>query len=73
MHFKTALKMNALFLAYITTRTTSKEHISKLHFGQYYSVYRETERQLFPKTSLNDRWQNSPSEGSFGRPKLINE
>lgn len=42
MHFKTALKINALFLAYITTRTTSKEHISKLHSGQYYSVYRET-------------------------------
>lgn len=32
MHFKTALKINALLLADITTCTASKEYISKLHF-----------------------------------------
>lgn len=42
MHFKTALKINALLIAYITTHTASKEYTSKLHFGQYYSFYRET-------------------------------
>lgn len=49
MHFKSALEINALSLAYITAPTVSKEYISKLHLDNITVFTGRHKDECFPK------------------------